>query len=66
VKNEMEEKAMSDMKYYEFLYTIQIISQNSQSIQKNTMTQVFENYDASRFINKLESQIEQLDGLLSI
>lgn len=62
----MEEKAMSDMKYYEFLYTIQIISQNSQSIQKNTMTQVFENYDASRFINKLESQIEQLDGLLSI
>lgn len=57
---------MSDMKYYEFLYTIQIISQNSQSIQKNTMTQVFENYDASRFINKLESQIEQLDGLLSI
>jgi len=66
VKNKMEEKARSDMKYYEFLYTIQMISQNSQSIQKNTMTQVFENYDTSRIINKLDSQIEHLDGLLSI
>ena len=62
----MEEKAMSDLKYYDFLYTIQIISQNSQSIQKKTMSQVFENYDASGFINKLNNQIEQLDGLLSV
>lgn len=62
----MEEKPRSDMKYYEFLHTIQLISQNSQSIQKNAMTRVFENYDASRFINKLDNQIEQLDGLLSI
>ena len=62
----MEGKARSDMKYYEFLYTIQIISQKSQSIQKNTITQVFENYDANRFINKLDSQIEHLEGLLSI
>jgi len=57
---------MSDLKYYDFLYTIQIISQNSQSIQKKTMSQVFENYDASGFINKLNNQIEQLDGLLSV
>jgi hypothetical protein len=61
----MAEKIMSDMKYYEFLFTIQEISQKSHSIQKNIMSRVFENHDICRFINKLDRQIEYLDGLLS-
>ena len=61
----MEEKAMSDMKYYDFLYTIQEISQKSHSIQKTVMSRVFENYDACHLINKLDRQIEHLNGLLS-
>ncbi|MFX1281115.1 MAG: hypothetical protein ACFFA3_17325 [Promethearchaeota archaeon] len=56
---------MSDMEYYDFLYTIQEISQKSHSIQKKVMSRVFENYDVCRVINKLNRQIEQLDGLLS-
>ena len=56
---------MSDMKYYDFLYAIQEISQKSHSIQKTVMSRVFENYDVCRVINKLNRQIEQLDGLLS-
>ncbi|MFX0028230.1 MAG: hypothetical protein ACFE8B_03405 [Candidatus Hermodarchaeota archaeon] len=62
----MEQKTSSDMKYYEFLYNIQIISQKSHSIQKKVITQVFENYDICHLINKLDRQIEYLDGLLSI
>jgi hypothetical protein len=56
---------MSDMKYYDFLYTIQQISQKSHSIQKTVMSRMFENYDACHLINKLDRQIEQLNGLLS-
>jgi hypothetical protein len=61
----MVEKAMLDIKYYDFLYKIQKISQKSASIQKKVITQVFENYDICRVINKLDRQIERLDGLLS-
>ena len=57
---------MSDMKYYDFLYTIQEISQKSHSIQKGIMSHVFENYDICHLIDKLDQQIEHLDGLLSI
>jgi hypothetical protein len=62
----MEEKVRTDMNYYEFLYNIQIISQQSHSIQRRKITQVFENYDVYRFINELDRQIEHLDNLLSI
>lgn len=62
----MAEKIRSDMRYYEFLYAIQDISQNSHSIQKKVITQVFENYDLCHFINKLNRQIEHLDRLISI
>ena len=54
------------MKYYDFLYTIQEISQKSHSIQKGIMSHVFENYDICHLIDKLDQQIEHLDGLLSI
>ena len=56
---------MSDIKYYDFLYNIQQISQKSHSIQKKVMSRVFENYDACHLINKLDRQIAHLDGLLS-
>ena len=62
----MEEKVRTDMKYYEFLYNIQIISHQSHSIQRRNITQVFENYDVCRLINELDRQIEHLDNLLSI
>ncbi|MFX1345494.1 MAG: hypothetical protein ACFFAI_10330 [Promethearchaeota archaeon] len=62
----MEEKVRTDMYYYEFLYNIQIISQESHFIQRRNITQVFENYDVCRFINELDMQIERLDNLLSI
>ena len=56
----------TDMNYYEFLYNIQLISQQSHSIQRRNITQVFENYDVCRLINELDRQIEHLDNLLSI
>jgi len=62
----MKEKTKSDMYYYDFLYNIQIVSQKSHSIQKQIITQVFKNYDVCRFINKLDQQIEHLDGLISV
>ena len=62
----MEEKTITDMKYYDFLFKIQKISLNSRSIQKKVINQVFENYDICHFINKLDRQIEHLDGLLTV
>jgi hypothetical protein len=56
----------TDMNYYEFLYKIQLISQQSHSIQRKNINQVFENYDVCHFINDLDRQIERLDNLLSI
>jgi len=56
----------TDMNYYEFLYNIQLISQQSHSIQRRNITQVFENYDVCHLINELDRQIEHLDNLLSI
>jgi hypothetical protein len=62
----MAEKIRSDMRYYDYLYSIQIISQKLNAIQQRVITQVFENYDVCRVINKLDRQIEHIDGLLSI
>jgi len=61
----MEGKIRTDMKYYDYLFTIQQIAQKSQAIQKKVITHVFANYDACQFISKLNRQIEHLDGLLS-
>jgi hypothetical protein len=61
----MKNKSGANMEYYEFLYIIQKISQNSQSIQKEVISQVFANYDTCRFLNELDRHIEQIDGLLS-
>ncbi|MHA2398417.1 MAG: hypothetical protein ACXADU_05965 [Promethearchaeota archaeon] len=61
----MKTKSGADMEYYEFLHIIQKISQNSQSIQKEVISQVFANYDTCRFLNELDRHLEQIDGLLS-
>ena len=61
----MEKKARSDMEYYDFLFTVQRISQKSQSIQNRVISQVFAHYDACRFVDTLDRQIEHIDGLLS-
>ncbi|MHA2009306.1 MAG: hypothetical protein ACXABO_18335 [Promethearchaeota archaeon] len=61
----MEGKTSTDMKYYEFLYTIQKIAQKSHNIQKNVITQVYQNYDVCRLKANIDRQIEHLDGLLS-
>ena len=61
----MEGKVNTDMKYYDFLYTIQGIAQQSHAIQKKAITQVYQNYDICRIKSNIDRQIEHLDGLLS-
>ena len=61
----MDGKARTDMSYYEFLFTVQKIAQKSQAIQKQVITQVYENFDVCRLKSKIDRQIEQLNGLLS-
>ncbi|MFX1573201.1 MAG: hypothetical protein ACFFB0_10665 [Promethearchaeota archaeon] len=61
----MERKNRTDMKYYDYLFTVQQIAQKSHSIQKKVITQVFANFDACQVLSKLNRQIEHLDGLLS-
>ncbi|MFX1571519.1 MAG: hypothetical protein ACFFB0_16495 [Promethearchaeota archaeon] len=61
----MERKNRTDMKYYDYLFTVQQIAQKSHAIQKKVITQVFANFDACQVLSKLNRQIEHLDGLLS-
>jgi hypothetical protein len=61
----MHEKIELEIDYYNFLFNVQKISQNSHSIQKKVINHVFENYDICHFINKLDRQIEHLDRLLT-
>ncbi|MHA1884697.1 MAG: hypothetical protein ACXAAI_00640 [Promethearchaeota archaeon] len=62
----MEKKARSDLEYYDFLFTVQQISQQSRSIQKKVIAKVFTHYDTCRFVDNLDRQIEHIDELLSI
>ena len=61
----MAEKVRTDMRYYDFLYTIQSIAHQSHAIQKEVITQVYQNYDICRLKSNIDRQIEHLDGLLS-
>jgi len=58
-------KVRTDMKYYDFLYSIQNIAQQSHAIQKKAITQVYQNYDICRIKSNIDRQIEHLEGLLS-
>ena len=50
--------------YYEFLTNIHEISKKSQSIQKDSIKKVYENYDLRLNRIKLDKEIEKLDKLL--
>ena len=60
----MNELAEDNIGYYEFLTIIHEISKKSQSIQKNSMKKVYENYDLRVYSKKLDKEIAKLDKLL--
>ena len=60
----MNEMVENNVEYYEFLSIIHEISKKSQSIQKNSIKKVYQNYDLRLYRIKLEKQIAELDKLL--
>jgi len=60
----MNELVESGIGYYEFLSIIHEISKKSQSIQKESMKKVYQNYDLRLYSIKLDKEIEKLDKLL--
>ena len=61
----MNELVENDVEYYEFLSVIHEISKKSQSIQKNLIKKVYQNYDLSLYLIKLEKEIAELDKLIT-
>ena len=59
--NELVEK---NVEYYEFLSVIHEISRKSQSIQKDLIKKVYQNYDLRLYRIKLEKEIAELDKLI--
>ena len=59
--NELVEK---NIDYYEFLGVIHEISKKSQSIQKDLIKKVYQNYDLRSYRIKLEKEIAELDKLI--
>ena len=59
--NELVEK---NIDYYEFLSVIHEISKKSQSIQKDLIKKVYQNYDLRSYRIKLEKEIAELDKLI--
>lgn len=60
----MEAKIRIDTNYYEFLDLVQDISKNSDSIQKNLIKTIYENYDIYKVKHELDKKIAFLDKLL--
>jgi len=60
----MNEVAENDIGYYEFLSIIHEISKKSQSIQKDLIKKVYQNYDLRLYRIKLEKEIAELDKLI--
>jgi len=60
----MNEVAENDIEYYEFLSIIHEISKKSQSIQKDLIKKVYQNYDLRLYRIKLEKEIAELDKLI--
>jgi len=50
--------------YYEFLSVVHEISKKSQSIQKDSIKKVYQNYDLRLYQRKLDKEIAELDKLL--
>ncbi len=60
----MNEVVENDVGYYEFLSIIHEISKKSQSIQKDSIKKVYQNYDLRRYRLKLEKERAELDKLI--
>jgi len=60
----MDESVENNIGYYEFLSVIHEISKKSQSIQKNLIKKVYQNYDLRLYRIKLEKEIAELDKLI--
>jgi len=60
----MEARIRIDKNYYEFLDLVQDISKNSDSIQKNLIKTIYENYDIYKVKHELDKKIAFLDKLL--
>ena len=60
----MNELVENNVEYYEFLSVIHEISRKSQSIQKDLIKKVYQNYDLRKYRRKLEKEIAELDKLI--
>jgi len=60
----MNELKEDNIGYYEFLSVISEISKKSQSIQKDLIKKVYQNYDLRLYRIKLEKEIAELDKLI--
>jgi len=60
----MNELVENNLDYYEFLSVIHEISKKSQSIQKDSIKKVYQNYNLNLYRRKLEKEIAELDKLL--
>ena len=60
----MNELIENNVEYYEFLSVIHEISNKSQSIQKDLIKKVYQNYDLRLYRIKLEKEIAELDKLI--
>ncbi|MBA7478591.1 hypothetical protein ES705_20406 [subsurface metagenome] len=60
----MNELVENNVEYYEFLSVIHEISRKSQSIQKDLIKKVYQNYDLRLYRRKLEKEIAELDKLI--
>ena len=60
----MNKLAENNVDYYEFLSVIHEISKKSQSIQKDLIRKVYQNYDLNLYRRKLEKEIAELDKLI--
>jgi len=60
----MNELKEDNVGYYEFLSVIHEISKKSQSIQKDLIKKVYQNYDLRLYRRKLEKEIAELDKLI--
>ena len=61
----MNELVENNVGYYEFLSVIHEISKKSQSIQKDSIKKVYQNYDLRLYRRKLEKEIAELDKLIT-
>jgi len=60
----MNKLVENNVEYYEFLSVIHEVSKKSQSIQKDYIKKVYQNYDLRLYRKKLDKEIAELDKLI--